>query len=153
MDFKVKEIAQQLDCSIQAIYKKKQFLLDNAMAYYDNNNNFLITVEGLNYLKEKRSRYFESQGYKPDATNKEKIIQQANNKRDAELQTNSFYERIIEEKDRTIEELRKQIEYLQKDKDRQAMQIDNLIIKMLPPPPEKKSIFLKIFSNKKVDGE
>ena len=143
MDFKVKEVSQQLDCSIQAIYKKKQYLLDNGLAYYDNNNNLLISIEGLNYLKEKRSKYFETQGYKPKANMENQNHQQTINS--IEPKASDLFERIIEEKDRTIEELRKQIEYLQRDKDRQAQQIDNLIIKMLPPPPEKKSIFQRIF--------
>lgn len=125
MAFTVKETALQLNCSIQAIYKKKNELVKSGLAYIDNKTNmFMITTEGLNYLKEHRIKYY--------TINKTEPIETHATDTEKEL-----LERLIEEKEKQIKILTTQLEKLQQ-------QNLELIINqrlMLPDPERKQSSF------------
>ena len=71
-ELRITEVARKLDCSVQSIYQKKKYLLDNGMARFDEKEKlFKINESGLNYLRGKREKYITIQ-----STNKQEEIQE-----------------------------------------------------------------------------
>lgn len=105
--YRINEIAKQLGCSPQAIYQKKDYLLKNGMAHIDKQDNlFKINENGLNYLMEKRKKYLI---IKPNEMQKENEVAEPP-KRETSIEV-EYLERLIEEKDRTIAMLEKELEH------------------------------------------
>lgn len=105
-ELRITEVARQLDCSVQSIYQKKKYLLDNGMARFDEKEKlFKINESGLNYLRGKREKYITIQ-----STNKQEEIQEEHTQ-----SNNSVYEKQIELLERIIDSKEKEIDRLYKE--------------------------------------
>lgn len=106
-ELRITEVARQLDCSVQSIYQKKKYLLDNGMARFDEKEKlFKINESGLNYLRGKREKYITIQ-----STNKQEEIQEEH----IQNGNSSIYEKQIELLERIIDSKEKEIDRLYKE--------------------------------------
>lgn len=144
---RINEVAKQLGCSPQAIYQKKEYLLENGMAYIDEKDNlFKINDSGVNYLMEKRKKYL---------TLKPEQMQSKEKNSDAVIEKSSslaieYLERLIEEKERTIQRLEGEIEYY-RNENKELLLNQRLLFPKLEDATEsqeksqKKGLFSRLF--------
>ncbi len=57
--FTIKEVANSLEMSTQAIYKQKQRLINKGFMIKNNSNQWEITDDGFNYLQDKKINYMQ----------------------------------------------------------------------------------------------
>ena len=57
--FSIKEVANSLQISTQAIYKQKAELIDRGFLIKNNNNQWEITDNGFNYLQDKKINFIQ----------------------------------------------------------------------------------------------
>ena len=111
--YRINEVAKQLKCSPQAIYQKKDYLLKNGMAHIDSNDNLLkINENGFNYLLEKRKKYLVIKPNEIQNTIAAAEKEQQEKNKPIEVE---YLERLIEEKDRTIAMLEKELEHFKNE--------------------------------------
>ena len=150
--FDVSKVAKDLQVTPQAIYKQRDYLLDNGLMVKDKFGQWRISTQGYNYLKEKRiNKLNQLQGKvinnsKPEA--KEEPKTQRENLEDA---FKSVYIKQVELLENQLTELRADRDYfksLYEEKDRQLNQYINT--HLLPQASEQaenhKGFFKRFFS-------
>ena len=143
--FRINEVAKQLGCSVQSIDQKKDYLLEHDMAYLDATDNlFKINDNGLNYLKEKRKKYLTLKPNEP-----KNIDADAENKKELSSAM-EYLERLIEEKERTIQRLESEIEHY-RNENKELILNQRLLFPKAEEgntnEPNKKGFFSRLFGN------
>jgi len=63
--FSIKQVAENLEMSTQAIYKQKNELISKGYMEKNSNGNWEISTEGFNYLKDKKINYMQQHNNQP----------------------------------------------------------------------------------------
>lgn len=77
--FTIKEVANSLEMSTQAIYKQKQELIDKGFMIKNNSNQWEITDNGFNYLQDKKINFMQQHhttSYQPVANPTEETTEE-----------------------------------------------------------------------------
>lgn len=147
IDFTVKEIAKQLDCSTQYIYSILPQLVEQGLAYKDNEKHSKITVNGLNYLREKRTSNLQQLNNRTILQEEEKVENKEEEDFATIMQLNP-YKILYEETLKRCEEQKKEIEYwkemyIEKDKTLTSITSQFLLTDKTEEQKEKKKGFFK----------
>ena len=103
--FSIKEVANSLDVTTQAIYKQKNELIDKGYMIKNNFGNWEITDSGYNYLQDKRVNYMQRNS---NQLQKEVDNQKENEKE--EKTVNSEYINNLEVANITIQHYKEQLQ-------------------------------------------
>lgn len=127
--FSVNEVAKQLQITPQAIYKQRDFLLDNGYMIKDKFGQWQISSQGFNYLKDKRINKLNQGTLEVKQVGAENSNEQrANNEGTSLFELKEVYKTQVELLQRQIEELkedRNYFKFLYEEKDKQLNQYIN----------------------------
>ena len=167
--FSIKQVANDLQMSTQAIYKQKQELIDKGFMEKNSNGNWEISTEGYNYLKDKKINYMQQHNNQPmqpvanqpikeelkEVTEEAESINISTNDRVANILINHYKEQL-QTITNQLQEMTEQRNYFKakfEEKDNLCNQYMNS--HLLPPTEEetqknneqqKQSIFKRLFS-------
>ena len=127
--FSISKVAEQLQVTPQAIYKQRDYLLDNGYMVKDKFGQWQISVQGYNYLKEKRINKLNQEHSKVDNEPSKTDNQNAQTESEPkENELHQVYRKQVELLENQIKEIKSDRDYfksLYEEKDRQLNQYIN----------------------------
>lgn len=150
--FSISKVAEQLQVTPQAIYKQRDYLLDNGYMVKDKFGQWQISVQGFNYLKEKRiSKLNQVQKIVKIDNEEAEKEQKETTQNSSVFELKEVYKSQVELLEKQIEELKEDRNYfksLYEEKDKQLNQYINTHLLPSGNDTEHKSFFKRFFKMK-----
>lgn len=147
--FSISKVAEQLQVTPQAIYKQRDYLLDHGYMVKDKFGQWQISVQGYNYLKEKRISKLNQAPKIVKIDNEEAEKEQKETTQNSSVfELKEVYRNQVELLEKQIEELKEDRNYfknLYEEKDRQLNQYINTHLLPSGNATEHKSFFQRFF--------
>lgn len=148
--FSISKVAEQLQVTPQAIYKQRDYLLDHGYMVKDKFGQWQISVQGFNFLKEKRISKLNQAPKIVKIDNEEAEKEQKETAQNSSVfELKEVYRNQVELLEKQIEELKEDRNYfksLYEEKDKQLNQYINTHLLPSGDTTERKGFFRKIFS-------
>lgn len=148
--FSISKVAEQLQVTPQAIYKQRDYLLDNGYMVKDKFGQWQISTQGYNYLREKRISKLNQAPKIVKIDNEEAEKEQRETTQNSSVfELKEVYRKQVELLENQIKEIKSDRDFfksLYEEKDKQLNQYINTHLLTSGEPTEHKGFFKRLFS-------